>query len=278
MALGDLRSNGKLDVVCVDNTNSKLIVLLGNGDGTFAAPATYTTGTGPALVALGSLRNNGILDAVVTNLTAGTVSVFLGNGDGTFAAKADYTGIASNYAICLGDFTGNGKLDVAVGRGSIVTFLGNGDGTLQAAVTAATPVASSVVLSLAAGDLNGDGKLDLVANNFSGAGTANAQIFLGVGDGTFGSPISLNASGDTQCYACCLGDFNGDGKLDVAASNYATANVSVWLQTTPGIRGESQGTFAITPAGIWRNLPNVAGAYPRVVSGEHRSGAKVEGE
>ena len=102
-------------------------VLLGNGNGTFAAKVDYITGTGPQGIAVGDFDGNQKPDLVVTNPNGGTLSVLLGNGNGTFAAKVDYpTGNNTPFGGAVGDFNGDRAPDVAyVNSVSTVSILLN---------------------------------------------------------------------------------------------------------------------------------------------------------
>src|ERR1022692_3750501 len=136
------------------------------------------------------------------------------------------------YSVAVGDFNGDGKLDLAVANGvGVSVLLGNGDGAFQPAVTYA---AGTYTESIAVGDFNGDGKLDLVVtNNLSSGGTVS--VLLGNGDGTFQAPRTYGVGASP--YGVAVGDFNGDGKLDLAVTNSGSSgSVSVLL-------GNGDGTF-----------------------------------
>src|SRR5262249_24452689 len=125
------------------------------------------------------------------------------------------------------DFNGDGKLDVAVtGTLRVRILLGNGNGTFQVGQTLTTPASTT---SLAAADVNGDGKLDLVAGG---------NVLLGNGDGTFQTPQDYFAGDYTSDVA--VADFNGDGAPDYVTANAGGATVSVRLNS-------GDGTFARAP-------------------------------
>jgi hypothetical protein len=123
-----------------------------------------------------------------------------------------------------------GRLDLVVANhtasNGVSVLLGNGEGTFQPAVTYSLYAPTSV----ATGDFNGDGRLDLVF----ASDTGEVSVLLGNGDGTFQSPV-LCASGYPS-YSVAVGDFNGDGKLDLAVANYYSGNMTVLL-------GNGDGTF-----------------------------------
>jgi len=200
-------------------------------------------------VTTGDFNGDGKLDLAAVNLTLNTVSVLLGNGDGTFQLPVQYPVGWQPSVVVVGDFNGDGKLDLAVSSFSatasacsnqcqsiVSILLGNGDGTFQPHVDFAT--GGLTPLGMAAGDLNGDGELDLVIAN--GQVPSNAvSVLLGNGDGTFQAP--LNYSTDLSPLAVAVGDLNGDGKADLAVLNHDIGGTNVTVVSV--FIGNGDGTF-----------------------------------
>jgi len=203
LVAADFNNDGKLDLAIANSQDSSISVLLGQGDGTFQPQVVYQ-GVEAASLAIGDFNNDGKLDLV----TPGP-SVMLGNGDGTFRTPITSTGGSSTALapLAVADFNLDGKLDLFQGGG---LFLGNGDGTFVLHATYGYPsTTGSPIPSAVTGDLNGDGKPDLVV-----ASGSEIAIFLGNGDGSFQPTVDYAAGPDSS--DVLLADVNGDGRLDLA--------------------------------------------------------------
>ena len=230
VAVGDFNGDGKLDLA-VANGNSSISVLLGNGDGTFQAAVNYGVGSGSSSVAVGDFNGDGKLDLAVANWNGSTISVLLGNGDGTFQAAVNYSVGSNPRTVAVGDFNGDGKPDLAVANTSsntVSVLLGNGDGTFQAVVNYGVGSGPS---SVAVGDFNGDGKPDLAVADGNLFTVSVLSVLLGNGDGTFQAAVNYGVGSGPISVA--VGDFNGDGKPDLAVANQGSNNVTILLNITP---------------------------------------------
>ena len=258
VAVADVNGDGKPDLLVANEcgsgdsfcefTNGTMGVLLGNGDGTFQTAVPYASGgSGADSVAVADVNGDGKPDLLVANCSAdndpqcdgnGNVGVLLGNGDGTFQTVAIYgSGGVAAQSVAVVDVNGDGKPDLLVanycaeddggcfGAGTVGVLLGNGDGTFQTVV----PYGSGGYLakSVAVGDVNGDGKPDLLVANECASGTeqggctnytGTVGVLLGNGDGTFQTAVTY-ASGGYRAQSVAVTDVNGDGKPDLMLAN-----------------------------------------------------------
>jgi hypothetical protein len=244
VAVGDFNGDGNLDLAVANGTDGDLSILLGNGDGTFYLKSSPPTGSNPSWIAVGDFNNDGIPDLAVANTgtvtsRGTTVTVLKGNGDGTFTAFPSSPILSeglSPTAVAVGQFAGSGNLDLAVANacgtdttcssvGKVAVLTGNGAAVFTlASNTAAGPGPSA----LAVADLNGDGFLDVAVANETGS---SVSILLGDGTGNLTlqtSPASPTTNSSPVSIA--IGDFNGDGGMDLVTANANAADVSVLLE------------------------------------------------
>ena len=259
VVVGDFNADGKQDLATASGFDSNnLSILLGNGDGTFALASSPNAGTFPYAIATGDFNGDGKLDLAVANYCAnpsdcgsGSVSILLGHGDGTFSAAAISPAVGTNPdSIVVGDFNGDGKLDLATsnfGGNNVSILLGTGDGTFTAA--SSWPTVSDQPIAMVLGDFNRDGKLDLAVLSQVGSNSV-VSILLGHGDGTFSPATSLTVP--NQSLALTEGDFNGDGKMDLAVVYDSSSFPPVSYVFV--LVGKGDGTFTTGPTSTVANF------------------------
>ena len=199
----------------------------------------YATGSTPDSVATADFNGDGKLDLSVVNFGDNTVSILLGNGDGTFQAQVDYATATDPSWVAVGDFNKDGKMDLTVANGTdssgnmVSVLLGNGDGTFQARVDYQAGRGSFPANSVALGDFNRDGNLDVAVGNYGPDFlTGSVSILLGNGDGTFQAHMDYLAG--INPIGVLVGDFNRDNNLDLAVPNNNGDTVSILLGNGDG--------------------------------------------
>ncbi len=275
VALGDIDNNGTIDIAAGTNNGVKVWTSNGGAGGTFewnessnGLPSSWQYYG----VFLGDINNDGKLDLVVGN-SSGGVEVWTGNGEsGSSAVWTDASGTGlpttGNYAqVCLGDANNDGKLDIAGASQSegVRFWKGNGgEGGFSWIEESNGLSTSGQFFGLSFGDVNNDGKLDLVGANNSGG---RIEVWLGDGgeagtvDWTFAREGLPDGFGMIDI---CLGDVNNDGRIDIGATTDFDG-IQVWAGNLPNI-DITGWTNAST------NLPTGSGWYDAVFGDVNHDG------
>jgi CSLREA domain-containing protein len=236
--LVSLRGNGVLDLIVGSFNVNKIAVLLGNGNGTFAAPAFYTSGSATnwtSSLTWGDFNHDGNVDVAVTNTGDNTVTILLGNGTGTLTSSGSPIAVGTDpEAIRAGDFNGDGFTDLAVANyedGTVTTLLNNEGGGFTASTLNVGSGPNSGPQALA---VTGTGSsLKLAVANYN---DNTVSVMTSNGDGTFGAQtaVAVGKGPDDVNFA----DFNGDGIPDLVVTNYTDSTVDLLL-------GQSSGSYSL---------------------------------
>jgi gliding motility-associated-like protein len=248
IAIGDLDGDGKQDLVIVNNSASSVSILRNTStvgainSTSFTNRVDFAAGTDPQNVAIGNLAGSDLLDIAITNGTTGRVSVLINTSVGgpftaaSFAPKVDFTTGAYPKDVVIGDFDGDGKSDLAVTNAGVnlktLSVLRNTTPSNPAAVaTFGSKVdfeTSTAPNGIITGDLNGDGKLDLVVTNKDINTLSvyrNTALSGSITVNSFAHQINFTTGPNPVKVA--MGDLDGDGKPDLATANYFGESVSV---------------------------------------------------
>jgi hypothetical protein len=236
VAMGDFNDDGKLDLSVANRDSNNVSILLGTGTGTFGAATNFAAGTTPFSVAVGDLNGDGKLDLAVADFT-NAVSILLGTGGGTFAAATTLAAGQAPISVAIGDLNADGKRDLALANagGSNVSVLLNTT-IFTAAGTFGLPTNIAVGIdpfALTIGDLNRDGKQDLVVANIN---SNSVSVLLGLGTGSFQAYATIPVA--TGPSYVVLADLDRDGRLDLIIGHDIGNAVSILV-------GDGAGGFAV---------------------------------
>ena len=277
----DFNHDGHLDLVVTNFGNvfngdrGGVSLLLGNGDGSFQAPANFAAGDFPVGIASGDFNSDGNPDVVVADFGTSSgvigVTLLLGNGNNGFAPAQTvvtfprFTGFTN---ILSGDFNKDGKQDIAYisafEDNRLSVQFGNGDGTFQTAIPALIRSAfTTIFFDFEAGDFNNDGIIDFAVEE-----DGLTEIVLNDGNGHFTSAgVFSEGNGATFAFIpkLVLADFNGDGALDVAAPDGFAQTMAVLLGNGDG----TLGTATVFGGGINSSATAIsfAGFQPSIALG-----------
>ena len=233
----DFNGDGKVDLATAnaDSGSGNLSLLLGKGDGTFSdrTLSDRSQDKEPFAVATGDFDGDGKLDLATVEGRSSTLTLLFGDGKGNFGETKtfDLNGVLP-VALAIGDFDGDGKLDVATANqantaNNVLVLLGNGSGGFKKTIGLTTSLVGSAI---AAEDVNGDGKLDIVTAN-----RAANQVAVLRGDGKGGFSKSSSFAVGTSPNSLAIGDLNRDGKPDLVTANAGTSDASILLNRSPFI-------------------------------------------
>jgi hypothetical protein len=254
--MADINGDKKLDLVVTDSTG-EVHLFYGKGDGSFTTGPVYPVQVweaNPDNVVLADFNGDGALDLFKPiSGTSWDGQVTLGRGDGTFQTNPAYgwgiSGFGNN--LVTADFNRDGFPDVAFSWASSngLPAFGVMKGSLHGSLAAPayTTLLSSTCLAsypewIATGDINHDGNPDIVAtlrNNYnSGCPVNELAVFTGKGNGSFNAPVFYATGSSAQSVDVLLADVNGDGQLDIIASNQ-DGSLSVLVNHGDGTYGDA---------------------------------------
>jgi hypothetical protein len=223
---GDFNQDGAPDLAVVNFGGDAVAILIGDGQGGFSGSQLIRVGTGPTAISVGSFGNDTIDDLAVVNSLSDSVSVLYGDGHGAFPTVTTIPVAARPSFLIVGDTNSDGHQDLVVGSQlseSVSILLG--DGHQLGAPT--TNTLKGVARPSQAEDFNHDGEMDLI-NPEEAAGVV--EVLPGTGDGKFGTAIRLSVGRDP--HAVVTGDFDHDGRPDIAVLHRATQTIAIVLNRT----------------------------------------------
>ncbi len=220
----DLNGDGHPDVIVANEQSNNVTILLGNGRGGFqeAKGSPFPAGHDPNDIAVGDFNHDRNMDLAFANHEERRLTVLLGDGRGGFM-PAPGAPVAVHvrphvHGVATGDFNGDGNPDLVTeswGSNQVLISWGDGRGGFHPSDTL-LGVGTMPYQRLRVGDVNGDGRADIVTTNLEGD---SVTVLLGDGKGTFSQPAgSPFPSGDSP-FNFAIGDVNGDGKPDLAIVN-----------------------------------------------------------
>ena len=247
VSIGDFNGDGKPDLAVANylsNTTSILLNTTATGatTPTFATNVDFTTGNGPIWVSIGDFNGDGKPDLAVANFSSNTTSIILNTTTTnattpTFAPKVDVNTGTNPRSVSIGDFNGDGKPDLAVANrdNNTTSIILNTTATNATTPTFAPKVdvnTGTNPRSVSIGDFNGDGKPDLAVVNYLSNTTSILlnTTATNATTPTFATKVDVNTGNGP--ISVSIGDFNGDGKPDLAVANFSSNTTSIILNTT----------------------------------------------
>jgi hypothetical protein len=232
-AWGDYNADGKLDVLITgaDSSSTPIAKLYRNdGGGTFTEVSAGLTGVQYSSAAWGDYNNDGWLDILLTGANSSGTAVaklYRNNSGGSFSEiSAGLTGVSGG-AAAWGDYDNDGRLDILLSGSNtsstpITTlYRNNGDGTFSSVSSASLTGATHS--SVAWGDYNNDGRLDILLTGTNSSGTVITKLYRNNGSGSF-SEVSAGLTG-VSGGAAAWGDYDADGYLDLVVTGNSSSGI-----------------------------------------------------
>jgi len=278
IAAGDFNKDGHLDLAVSDSANSTVHVLTNSGTGTFTQYGAYATGAGthPSDIVAADFNQDGNMDVATSNPGTNTATVLLGNGTGALAIQAAQPTGTDPIALVTTDVNSDGYPDLVAfdelsgSVGAVAVLLGNGDGTLQVAQTSYQGFLPGTHPAVA--DFNRDGKPDIALTQ---QGARRVSVLLNntlptqyPGGRSFAAAHSLINGYGNFADSVAVGDFNKDGRLDIAVSYLQDNAVRVLLNNGTGASNFNAATlYTVGQQPYWVASADLNGdGYPDLVT------------
>lgn len=266
IAVGDLNNDGKQDLAVLLRISGSIAVLLGNGDGTFNPNPIIRTGIGsnPEAIIITELNNDGNKDIAFADPSSDYVQTLLGNGDGSLNFSSRVRIGCGLRSLVAADFNRDGIVDLAVSSActhKVAILLGNGDGSIRLIGNITVDPSPN---SIATGDFNHDSIIDIAVVS-RGGDIKSVSVLIGNGDGAFSLTASYSVGNvfGAAPWAITVGDFNSDGKDDLAVTRNFGNDILI-------LKGIGNGTFIQSDGYGVRSHPR------SLVSGDFNADGKLD--
>jgi FG-GAP-like repeat/FG-GAP repeat len=258
VSVGDFNGDGKPDLVVANYNSNTVSVFLnttnpGAATSTFSKRIDFPAGERPISVSVADFNGDGKPDFAVANYKSNTISVFLnmttqGSATPAFSTKIDFTTGVRPVSLATGDLNADGRPDIAVAnyRTNTISIFMNTTVRNATTISFSTKADFSTgerPMSVSVGDLNGDGRPDIVVGNY-GANTVSVLFNTTSRDAitpSFQTKTDFITGSNPQ--SICIVDIDGDGKPDLAVANYSAGTVSIFSNATD--RGPATPSFSI---------------------------------
>jgi FG-GAP-like repeat/IPT/TIG domain/Secretion system C-terminal sorting domain len=235
----DVNGDGRLDMVVADYTSNVIRVLKNNsipGSISFAPDVSFSTGSEPRKFTLADIDNDGKTDIIVANQADNNISVFRNTSTATiisFAARVNFATAASPEGVCTGDMDNDGKTDIMVAcnnAAGVVSVFKNTSVAGTITLNAKTDYGSGAYTwDVAAADMDGDGKLDLVSTN---SGPNNVSVFRNTSTAGISFAAKVDFSTTSSPRGIAINDLDADGKPDIVTANWFSSSEACVLKNT----------------------------------------------